>query len=212
MDDSQSITLAIVDPAPKKQSNTATQPSTNHQHQCTQNQTEKIKRHPIPFVFKPPCCVDKRLRLWGTLHQLGPYVLPTLSNLVDHPLGTVLFIQDVPQHGKQKTAPPIPGGKKVSSPSKLMTWHNLYFGLAIFWNTPISKGTEISSPRVSRTRLLGDFGTKFHTLYYPGVEFKSIIQITMVSFLLLPAIHNGYGRDLDVNKTATLTNINKTQH
>ena len=110
MDDSQSITLAIVDPAPKKQSNTATQPSTNHQHQCTQNQTEKIKRHPIPFVFKPPCCVDKRLRLWGTLHQLGPYVLPTLSNLVDHPLGTVLFIQDVPQHGKQKTAPPIPPG------------------------------------------------------------------------------------------------------
>ena len=105
-----------------------------------------------------------------------------------------------------------PGGKKVSSPSKLMTWHNLYFGLAIFWNTPISKGTEISSPRVSRTRLLGDFGTKFHTLYYPGVEFKSDIQITMVSFLLLPAIHNGYGRDLDVNKTATLTNINKTQH
>ena len=104
------ITSALRIQTRKITSNIATQPSKNHQHKCTQNQTEKMKRHPIPFVFKPPCCVDKRLRLWGTLHQLGPYVLPTLSNLVDHPLGTVLSIQDVPQHGKQKTALPIPQG------------------------------------------------------------------------------------------------------
>jgi len=86
-----------------------------HNHRQITN-TSALKTKPkkskgiLPFVFKPPCCVDKRLQLWGTLHQLGPYVLPTLSNLVDHPLGTVLFIQDVPQHGKQKTALPIPPG------------------------------------------------------------------------------------------------------